>query len=262
MALDFGEHADVVFDHAPLLSVLCQVKFSPVLSLLTQAGATGFQAGLRDNYPTFLPVERAANVVFGPEQVGVQTAPPVWRMTDDSGKWTVGLAVDFVSLETSAYTHVEDFLGRFSEILSVLRSTIRPSDSSRIGFRKVNGVDLPMPGRTESLVGVVRPEMLGPLGADEFPVPIANFVSQLEFSEFEFNHLVVRYGLQTVESRQQYILDVDYFTERPYEIDAREEFLSLLRHFSEGITSFFHWAMDDDYKDSLGPRPRREVGTS
>lgn len=262
MPLDFGEHEDVVFDHAPLLSVLCQVKFSPVLSLLTQAGVTGFQAGLRDRYPKLLPVERSANVMLGAEGVGVQTAPPVWRLTDDAEKWTVGLAVDFVSLETPAYTHIEDFLERFSEILSVLRSTIRPSESVRIGLRKVNAINLPIANRTESLVGLVRPEMVGPLAADEFPVPVSGFVSQLEFTEFDFNHLVVRYGLQTRDSVTQYVLDIDYFTEHPYEIDGREDFLSLLRHFSEGITSFFHWAMDDGYKNSLGPRPRGEVQTT
>lgn len=261
VALDFGAHPDVVFGRAPLLNVLCQVKFTPILSLLTQAGVTGFQEALRHRYPKFLEPTQQASVAMGPNGVGVQTAPPVWRLSDNEGRWTVGLAADFVSLETEEYSHIDDFAERFGQILGVVDRVIRPSESVRIGLRKVNAFELPVHRRTESLRGVVRAEMLGPLAVEAFPVPITTFASQLAFTEYEFNRLVVRYGLQPVspdEDGLRYVLDIDYFTEEPYQIDGRDEFLGLIKHFSAGITNFFHWAIEPDYLDTLEPRPRRE----
>jgi uncharacterized protein (TIGR04255 family) len=255
--LDFGPHPDVVYDRAPLMTVLTQVRFPPVLSLLSRAGVTGFQEALRREYPVLLPPERVANVSMTDASVGVEASPPVWRMTDSENSWTVGLAVDFFSLETSAYLGIDDFLTRFQRILKALRATVRPAESLRIGLRKVNSISAPDVADTRSLVGMVREEMLGVLAVEKFPAPIAGAFSQLVFED-GLNQLTIRYGANKPnDEKLDFIIDTDYSTEQPYAIDADEAMVGLIHHFSAGSTSFFHWALEEAYKDTLGPRPRQ-----
>lgn len=256
MALDFGPHPDVVYDRAPLLTVLTQIRFPPVLSLLSQAGLAGFQAALRHRYETLLPAERVANVAVGAQAIGIEAAAPVWRLTDKAGDWTVGLATDFVSLETRAYGGTDDFLDRLEEVLVALRATVRPADSLRIGLRKVNAISAPDPADSRSLVGMVRQELLGPLAVERFPAPISGAFSQLRFED-GLNNLVISYGAnKPADEKLDFIIDSDYSTEQPYELAGDAAMLGLLRHFSAGSTSFFHWALEDGYKEQLGPQPR------
>jgi uncharacterized protein (TIGR04255 family) len=188
--------------------------------------------------------------------VGVEASAPVWRLTDGAHEWTVGLAVDFVSLETKTYTGIDDFLERLTAVLKALRATVRPAESIRIGLRKVNAVPSPDNKDTRSLVGMVRQEMLGVLAVEHFPAPISGAFSQLVFED-SLHRLVIRYGAnKPTENELEFIIDSDYFTDQPYTIEAAEPLLGLLRHFSDGTTSFFHWALEDRYKESLGPRPR------
>jgi uncharacterized protein (TIGR04255 family) len=254
--LDFGPHPDVVYDHAPLVTVLTQIRFPPILSLLSQAGATGFQAALRRDYPVLLPAERTANVAMSQTAVDVEASAPVWRLTNEQRDWTVGVAVDMVSLETKSYAGTDDFLERFAHVLKALRATLRPAESIRIGLRKVNAIQAPDSVDTRSLLGLVRPEMLGPLSVERFPAPIAGAFSQLVFED-GLNRLIIRYGAnKPAEDRLEFIIDSDYSTDQPHQVDADDSMLGLLRHFSAGATSFFHWAVEDDYKNTLGPRPR------
>lgn len=256
MGLNFVEHQDVVFDRPPLVTVLCQIKFPPVLSLMTTAGVAGFQAGLREQYDTMLPVERQAKLDVGAGNVGIETIPPVFRFRDTTENWRVGVSAEFVSLETFAYTGIDAFLERLQRILKVLRLTVRPADSVRVGLRKINLIALPDEAQTTSLLGIVRRELLGPLAVEEFPAPLSACQGHLEYTDGS-NVLAVRYGMGSAgEKGSGFILDLDHYTNRPYRLDDNDDLIGLMKYLSDGITSFFHWSIEDGYRLSLGPRPR------
>jgi len=255
LGLQFGEHADVVFERAPLVVVLCQVKFSPVLSLMTAPGIAGFQTALRSDYPKFLEPQQNTSFALGPNSIGVKASAPLWRLADEDERWTVGLSADFVSLETPAYTQIDDFLSRMDRILTVLHRTVRTADATRVGLRKINKIQIEG-ANTSEFVGVIRPELLGPLAVESFPAPISGESAHLQFQEDD-NTLVVRTGLEFQDGVMGFVIDMDYFTERPLPVDGGEPLIGLLRHFSEGMTSFFHWAVEDEYKPNLGPTPRQ-----
>jgi len=238
MVLDFGAHPDVVFSRAPLSLVICQVTFSPVLALRSLEGIAGFQEGLRRSYPQFFEVEGE---------------PPVWTLSDEADEWRVAVSQDFVLLQTRRYRDTADFIERFRQVLWVLDNTISPSASRRIGFRKVNEIALPVPHDPASLVGLIRSELLGPLSA--VPAPAA-MQSVLEFAD-EDDLLVVRYGLgESSRQERAFILDCDYSTQRPYGVEDGA-LVQLLRDYSRAITSFFHWALEESFKEHLGPVQRR-----
>jgi uncharacterized protein (TIGR04255 family) len=255
VALEFCAYEDVIFDDSPLVMVLTQVKFPPILSLMSPAGAAGFQAALRDEYPTMLPTTREAEFQVGPNSVGAQASAPVFKFADDTNEWKVGIASDFVSLETPNYSGIDEFLARFGRVLEVAERTVRPSESRRIGLRMVNsfvidGAD------TTPLRDMLRSELLGVLAVERFPAPISASFTQTSFSDDE-NMLVLRYGLaEPDEGKTKFILDMDYVTERPYPVGGDTSIPDVLGYFNEGMTSFFHWALLDPYKDTLRSHPR------
>ena len=254
MPLNFGEHADVIFDAPPLATVLCQIRFSPILSLTTSAGVAGFQESVRKAYPTMLDPERVVNIQVSETQIGGQAAAPVWKFADADGVWRVGIAVDFFSIETTDYRGITDFLRRLDFVLEAIARTVRHSSTTRVGLRKVNIVPLTEP-RSQSVANLVRLPLQGPLTAD-LPIEPVAAVNFVQFDE-EDNHLAIRYGLgQSETTPSGFILDLDYFTERPFEIAAHGSLTHLLQHFSDGMTNFFHWAMSPEYLQTLGPRPR------
>lgn len=253
MALRFVEHPDVIFKRAPLTAVLSQVRFSPILALLTEAGATGFQALMRDEYPNF-EKSLEANVALSDSSVKVERRAPVFRFSSADNLWRVSLAVDFVALETPSYTNFEEFLQRMAAALDAVHRTLRPSASVRIGLRKVNEVHLESGAEHHRWREVVNPELLGAVGHAAFPVSPDFAFCELRFPD-QGNVLAVRHGLHP-DKPDTYVIDQDYFSERPYEVDAALELTRLLQHFSDGMTSFFHWALTEQFKQSLGPTPR------
>lgn len=256
MALEFGQHPDVVFDRAPLISVICQVRFSPILSLLTEAGATGFQTLIRADYPKFNK-DLHAEVEVGDDHVRVDRRAPIYRFQSGDDVWRASLAADFVSLETASYTNFEEFLSRTSHLLDAVQRTLLPSPSVRVGLRKVNELHLAESAPMSAWREVVNPMLLGALAVDWPSIEPAFAYSEVRFDDDD-NVLVVRHGMHP-ERPGIYLLDQDYYTERPYDIGAIPDISSLLQHFSEGMTSFFHWALQDDFKKSLQPRQRNRI---
>jgi uncharacterized protein (TIGR04255 family) len=130
-------------------------------------------------------------------------------------------------------------------------------------MRKVNFLPAPIDDDTTSFVGVIRQEILGPLAVTTWPTDVVSAASQLQFSEGDDSGLVVRWGLGRDEAGTLgFILDLDYFTERPFQVDGGDSLTTTLRHFSDGMTSFFEWAILEKHKLTFEPRPRTAIGES
>jgi uncharacterized protein (TIGR04255 family) len=256
--LDFAPHEDVVFDNPPLMAVVCQVKFSPILSLMSEAGVAGFHEAVRRTYPAMNRHDSASIAVQG-QSMGVTKQPPVWQFREEPNdkRWVVGLAVDSVSIETDSYTDFDEFVGRFAVVLAALQQTLRPSATTRVGLRKINELSHPAVERPSDWARFVRPEVLGILTERNLPAPIAGAFAEVRFDDAGENVLAVRHGLDPdPDKRLQYFLDLDYFTERPFDVDPENGICDLLRHFSNGITNLFHWVVGEDLKLSYSPHPR------
>ena len=257
MALRFCDHPDVIFDRAPLALVLSQVRFSPILSLMSEAATAGFQDSIRNEYPHF-GREDQADVQVGAQGMAVRPNAPVWRFSDNTGNewsWRVGLAVDFVSLETVAYRDFGDFSSRWAVVLSALDRTLQPSASTRIGLRKINDFKHDEVQNPTDWTTWLRTELIGLAGASDSPVPASFTFSDTRYEDGE-NTLAVRYGLTEVGATT-FRVDLDYFTDRPYSVAPSDGLLHLLRDFSDGITSFFHWILRPEMYEYLGPYERQ-----
>ncbi|HUY86367.1 MAG TPA: TIGR04255 family protein [Acidimicrobiales bacterium] len=296
MALRFTDHPDVVFQKAPLVMVLSQIRYEPVLSLMSEVGIAGFQEGVRHLYP-HIRGEQAGQLEIGGQldgskRIGFQQSAPIWRLTDEDAKWRVSLAVDFVALEAPQYRDFGEFLERLMFILDVLDRTVNVGDSTRIGVRKINLLTHPSIDSPTSWLQLLRPELLATAGAP-LPGKVVQSLSETRLQE-GLAQLTIRHGLipkagaellassvdeirrrdasaisvppiaevsaHTVAETQDatdFVLDLDYGTIAPYPARGGQDMAEVLKEFSDGITSFFHWAITPEYFEWLSPEPRR-----
>lgn len=257
MALRFPDHDDVVFEGAPLTEVLCHIRFPPILALLQLPGVIGFQEALRREYPTFEGDQPVA-LSLTEETAEVRTHAPTWRMRDSGDTWQVSLGVEFVALETSAYTQFEEFSARLMEILVALERTLNPQHSTRVGIRKVNLLRHPQVSHPADWSGLVLDEQLGLLCHADLGNHAPRGFSELHLDDSENGTLTVRCGIPPDEP-SACALDLDYWTETRLPIVDNGEIESLVRNYSNAITGYFHWCLTDRMRDYLRPRPRSEV---
>lgn len=256
MALRFGRH-DVVFADAPLSVVVCQVRFSPIYALLSRGGVAGFQDSIRQHYPR-TEEKRSAEVQVGQQDLRVEEKVPIWLFSDDEG-WTVSLAVDFVSLETTSYPNFREFLDRLNVVLEAVRRTVDPSDSTRIGLRKVNALAHPDVESPSDWSRYIQPELVGLLGRTAEGGEISGGAAQVQWTDGD-GALVVRHGVWGASEDGQrdlsYHIDLDYSTDRPFAIGGSVDLSELLQDYSNAITSFFVWSLREPMSEYLGSGPR------
>lgn len=257
MALEFAPFpTGVRYRRAPLASVLCQIRFSPIFSLATDVGVAGFQEAIRSVYPE-ARAETDAQIDMAPNRMNVQQSAPVWRFTSADGNWRVSLGVDFVALETPQYTYFDDFLARLNLLLQALERTVHPGKSMRIGLRKVNQIHRQV-ADAAGWADYVNRTLLGAASLTTFPAPIVFSFADLRFQDGDCE-LAVRHGLHPGEE-SAYVIDMDYWTAAEYEIAPTGELSELLAHFSHGMTSFFHFAAESRLLEEMEPYAgQREV---
>lgn len=254
MALSFPEHEDVVFGRAPLTLVLCQIRFSPILSLLDEAGVSGFQTALRNRYPE-LDSQRAANVAVSPNSAQMSVSAPTWRLHSDEDSYEVSLAVDFVAIETPKYLHFGEFSDRLVETLDAIDRTVHPGRSKRVGLRKVNTLSHPDVSSPSDWNDLLKPQLLGLAAVSEMPGHIDRDYSELHLSDDANGVLSIRHGVEP-DDPSRYRLDLDYWTEAALEVSSGDQMQNLLRGYSDSMTGFFHWCLTSDLYQALEPQPR------
>jgi len=265
--LGLPEQECVVFDRPPLALALCQVQFEGLLDLTTE-GVAPFQRALRREFPRLSRVQQfSLEIEAGPreEPDGVQQKqqPPVWRMSDVAGNWTVALARTFVTLEVREYGRFEGFLRRLRTVLDALVEHVQPTIGTRVGLRYVNEIRLGEARADE----VVRREVLGPLAERSLDEHAHQTLQQVllrypEHQGINFTHgrlpggsTVQRKSDEAAPEGPFYLLDIDVFRQYPapsvLELES-ELICQQVETFHEALYRVFRWAVSPAYVESMG----------
>ena len=249
---------EVPLKDAPLVRVIAQVIFPPILSIEKKDFVGSFQEAIREKYPILHP-EQTQALVFGP-QGGLQPSLQVtWRFVDITDDWRVSLAPNFVALETTAYSSRSDFLERLEYILVAFNESFKPQIIERFGLRYIDRLVLQ---DTKELSSLVRPEIAG-IAATEFGEHVHQTINESLFMIPEGNdQIIARWGLMPIGAtfdpgaiepiaEPSWILDLDMSLSgnREFSVEAlRIE----SRRFTERIYTFFRWAITDDFLRRFG----------
>ena len=248
---------EVPLKDAPLIRVIAQVRFPPILSIEKKDFVGSFQEEIRYEYP-ILQHEQTQTVVFGPQGVVQPAFQLTWRFIDTAGSWRVSLAPNFMALETTAYSSRRDFLERLERLLIAFEQSFNPQIIERFGLRYVNrliGQDL------QDISSLVKPEIAGLMGA-EFIEDIHQTVNESLFViPNGGEEIIARWGLMPGDvtfapdiepvAESSWILDIDMSLSKNREFSI-EELMSEGRCFAERIYTFFRWAVKDEFLRRFG----------
>ena len=256
----FGEIPErVPLGPDPLVRVVAQVRFAPVLSVREQGFVAPFQEAIRHSYPQ---VEKEMQQQVAPGAGGaLQVAESVrWRFSDAKHNWQVTLSEDFVALGCNDYSNRADFLSRLTQTLGAVGNHVRPVLTSRVGVRYTDR--LSEPDDLKELREFVRPELLGLASAKPGEGAAVSELTQAEFNMDQVR-LRGRWGhlppgathdpsIEGVES-PSWILDLDAYTEitapfNPQSCAAEAE----AERYAGIVYTFFRWAVSDEFLAAHG----------
>lgn len=250
--------AEIPLPNAPLVRVIAQVRFPPVLSIEKRDFVASFQEAIRARYP-ILRAEQTQGLVVGPQGAAPLSPQIIWRFSDVEERWRVSLAPDFAAIETTAYRSRKDFFARFTSLVQALAEQVSPKIVDRIGIRYIDRVT----GEAVRDLGqLVRPEVLG-VAATAAAEYARYTLSESVFAVPELSaQLLARWGLLpkggTVDpaaiepsTEPSWILDLDLFRTESRAFDPGE-IVETAQSYAERIYAFFRWVVTDDFLRRYG----------
>jgi uncharacterized protein (TIGR04255 family) len=241
----------VLFPAKQLELALVQVKFPPLPRYEEQGFLNDFKEALVSDYPLFA-AERALALQVSPQGVIPGQGPVVHRFSTLDYTWSIVLAADAISLESRAYSEINDFAARFCSILERVRDTLKVRHQLRFGLRYVNEFRHTR-GETYDGWAVLglNSELLGIGTRNVFGGTVAQTVSEFRANRAD-GSLVLRHGfldgttIVPIAGRKPttgrfYLLDLDYFNEQAGDFNAHPVDRMIL--YNEFLYRVFRWCI-------------------
>lgn len=132
----------VVYEHNPLVEVLCQVRFNRVLRLVN-AGPEAFQRRFAAQYPklvvepvaSFQIVVDSTNAGAAVEAASQAASPPIYHFVSEDKRRKVSISADFISFSCEIYERWELFKEQALEAFVAFLEIYPEATPSRIGLR-------------------------------------------------------------------------------------------------------------------------------
>lgn len=160
------------------------------------------------------------------------------------GDWIVSFRSSAIAIETSRYTHFEDFQQQVQLVLDKSKPLLDTDFFTRVGLRYINEVQI----EDRKLDGWIREELIEPLvngvygTVDRFAQEVRGVTKNGKYS--------FRHGILGIEAdrRDLYTIDFDFYNEN-VEVSA---VLPLISEFNKESFRFFSWVIGPKVKERLG----------
>ena len=253
--------AEVPLENAPIVGVVAQLRFPPVVSIANMGFIGPFQESIRGDYGELQQETLRAPSFQASSATITNQAAIVWRFTDADHDWRVSLGVDNIALDTGRYTSRDDFLQRFDVLVRALSDHIKPKRVQRLGIRYINRVF----GEPADVSGLFRAEV-GSVMASPLGRAVQHTVTDSVFALPEDEGMLrTRWGwipagatidpaVVAVADRGSFLLDLDAFDDAQQALDAHRV-AQQATAWSKRIYSVFRWAVTDDFLRHHGGQP-------
>jgi uncharacterized protein (TIGR04255 family) len=244
-----------VLDKSPLTEVICQVRFQEILGL-SQAEVRPIQKAFADEYPL---VEREEGQELSLSPFGLQPTgrtKTTFRFRDVEKAWTVTLGPEMMSLDTTAYLNFKDFASRWIRIIEKVVAELEIPTQDRLGLRYVNQLACPAEPSPENLRQLVRPELVGIVGAEARTSRLLSSLQEARFLQDD-GTCTLRHGLVEEDEGKTYVLDFDYYDEERKPMDLEAQLRSLVA-FNHGVYELFSSAVTEETLKSFEPKERSD----
>lgn len=236
----------------PLKLVIAQIRFPVLLRFDEPSFIAPFQEALRGRYPRSA-LEQQVDLLVGSQGPITGPAKALWRLRSAEGAWTVSLAPDALSLETTAYERWEGFAERIEEVFDSGVQSFGLEFRERLGLRYVDEIHHPEGDSPALWRRLLNPDLLGLVGGELLGEDIIHALEEIRLQESDgvvvIRHGFVRPGASDGESH--YLLDCDCFDESPRPL-ALSQTLEQLEAYRWRCHDVFETSITDELREVLG----------
>ena len=256
--MPFPKVKRIIYKRNLLDTVICQVRFPPILKIDTETPAA-FQEEVRSLYPNlkessellYVRVEQSQSPAEDLQQIRGPRDTKNYAFASEDEKWTVNLTRNFLALSTKDYIRWEDFIGRFEKALKVFVGIYEPTSFTRVGLRYIDVIVRSKLG----MVGVDWGELIqdyisGVLVVDSIKGEIRSYENNFQVAiEGEGLVRVITKTVQSSESGEPcYVIDSDFSSNRRIK---HEEVFPILNSFHDCALNLFRWCIKDKLHNAM-----------
>ena len=260
LGLDLPPVKRILFDRAPLVLTLAQVRYPAVIRFGEQSRLAALQDDLSKDYPDARPEQQMSVALnLGGVQQS-QTSSALWRFSSLDGTWSVVVGQDAVTIEARAYEQIDHFAERVRRVLTAVEKHLGPTHQRRLGLRYVNEFRHEDGETMATWRGLLNQELLGLSGhlGESVDHSFHEIRARTEDGVLLIHHGLLRGssdGTPEVAATNEpyYLLDLDYFSEDPAKWD-KEEVIRRIRSWNDSMYRLFRWSMTPSLFEHLGPR--------
>jgi uncharacterized protein (TIGR04255 family) len=135
--MNLPEFKRVIYKRNPLMEVVCQLRFPPILKISHQEPVE-FQDEIRFQYPLFetTRTQVPSEISKIAQQFGLPLQSDIaYSFKSEDQRWNLSITKDFIALTTSSYERYEQFKQRLEEALNIFERIYKPSFYTRVGLR-------------------------------------------------------------------------------------------------------------------------------
>jgi uncharacterized protein (TIGR04255 family) len=256
--MTFPDSPRVIYKQNPLVEVICQLKFPPILKIDTEPPAS-FQERIRKEYPLLQesstdqqPLPPAIAKLIGQAVPGFFQGQAYTFLSEDQQAKVV-LTREFLAVSTAHYTRWEDFRSRLRTAVDALTLSYEPSFFLRLGLRYRDVIRKSMRGLEHlDWSKLLGPHILGELGSPTLSNAIRHAARDVLISLDDGKGQVrVLHGLIKEEKEKglSYSIDSDFFYE------GRTELKDAFKHldsFNREAGRLFRWCITPLLHKHLG----------
>jgi uncharacterized protein (TIGR04255 family) len=176
----------------------------------------------------------------------------LWRFTDLNDAWSVGVAADFISLETSQYTRFEEFFQKLETLIDTLLELEVPV-RERVGLRYTNEINHPDATLPADWQRLINEELLGMVGGEELGDDVLHTLQDIRLRERD-GTIALRHGFLSSEvapnGRPTYLIDLDYYDDQARQLD-RTQTLGQIGTYHEVLKNIFETSITEELRAHL-----------
>ncbi len=261
--MPFPEAPRVIYKKNPLVEVICQLRFPPILKIDTDIPAN-FQDSIRSDFPNFketsewkVEIDPTSQEKLPPEvlsQLLKSTGTKNYEFSTDDENWKINLTRTFIALTTRSYTRWETFKEKWIKLLKVFNEIYSPDYFSRVGLRYIDVFD-------RSFIGLgnvpwrelFQPHITGILSVDGIGEKVISFENKYEI-QLEDGESKVRIITKFVTPRNSdeiaFMIDSDFYINSRINVENATEKLDF---FNIRGSRLLQWCITERLQEAIEP---------
>ena len=159
-----------------------------------------------------------------------------------------------MSLQSTAYHDWPEFLGRFEDLLAVVLSEVRPQRVDRLGLRFIDELSHPGARTIADWSRLLDASLLGTAATERFADLTTRATEQVVLEQGEDAAVITHaYSQNPPDSDppSTYVIDVDGFSARPFEVE-RAEIQTRLERYHDAAWNLFRETVQEPMIEWLG----------